>query len=85
MRNANDPVCRLLKQVIMADEPLVHPSLENTADSVVLDHVRSMLERGLVEGELHTTQGGYWTVYPGQRITRLGRSYLSRRHADRDD
>ena len=68
----------------MADEPLAHPSFEDVADSVVRGHVRSMLDRGLVEGELHTALGGDWTVYLGLQITRLGRSYLSRHREDRD-
>jgi len=79
MSRTNDPFCRLLEQVVRADEPLAHPSLEDVADSVVRDYVRSMVDRGLVEGELHTTPGGRWTVYPGLQITRSGRSYLSRR------
>lgn len=79
MGHTNDLFCRLLEQVVMADEALAHPSLEGVPDSVVRDHVRSLLDRGLVEGELHTDLGGRWTVYPGLQITRLGRSYLSRR------
>ena len=79
MNRTNDPFCRLLEQVVRADEPLAHPSLEDVADFVVRDYVRSMVDRGLVEGELHTTPGGRWTVYPGLQITRSGRSYLSRR------
>lgn len=62
----------------MADEPPAHPSLEDVPDSVVRDHVRSMLDRGLAEGKLHTDLGDRWTVYPGLQITRLDRSYLSR-------
>ena len=78
MSHTDDLSYWLLKQVIMADEPLAHPSLEDVPDSVVRDQVRSMLDRGLVEGELHTTPEGRWIVYPGLRITLLGRSYLSR-------
>ena len=55
MSHTDDLSYWLLKQVIMADEPLAHPSLEDVPDSVVRDQVRSMLDRGLVEGELHTT------------------------------
>ena len=84
MSDGNDLFYRLLRQVILADEPLAHPRLQGMADSVVRDNVRSMLDRGLVEGELHTTPGGRWTVYPGLRITRSGRSYLNRRRGDRD-
>ena len=50
MSRTNDPFCRLLEQVVRADEPLAHPSLEDVADSVVRDYVRSMVDRGLVEG-----------------------------------
>lgn len=85
MSRTNHLFCRLLEQVVLADEPLAHSSLEDVPDSVVRDHVRSMLDRGLVEGELHTDPGGRWTVYPGLQITRLGRSYLSRHREDRDD
>ena len=84
MSNADDRIYQLLEQVVMADEPLVHPSLEDAEDSSVLDLVRSMLDRGLVEGELHTAPGDDWTVYRGLRITRLGRLYMSRRLDDRD-
>ena len=83
MDHTNDLFCRLLEQVVMAEEPLAHPRLEDVPDSEVRDHVRSMLDRGLVEGELHTALGGQWTVYPGLEITRLGRSYLSRHREDR--
>lgn len=78
MGHTKDLLCRLLEQVVMADEPLAHPRLEDVPDSVVRDHVKSLLDRGLAEGELHTDLGGRWTVYPGLQITRLGRSYLSR-------
>ena len=78
MSHTDDLSYWLLKQVIMADEPLAHPSLEGVPDSVVRDQVRSMLDRGLVGGELHTTPEGRWIVYPGLQITLLGRSYLSR-------
>ena len=84
MSDGNDLFYRLLRQVVLADEPLAHPRLQGVADSVVRDHVRSMLDRGLVEGELHTTPGGRWTVYRGLRITPSGRSYLSRRRDDQD-
>lgn len=78
MSRTDELSCCLLKQVVIGDEPLAHPSLEDVPDSVVRDQVRSMLDRGLVEGELHTTPEGRWIVYPGLRITLLGRSYLSR-------
>ena len=77
----DDLFCRLLKKVIRADEPLAHPSLEDVSDSVVRDHVRAMLDRGHVTGELHVAPGGRWIVDPGLRITLLGRAYLSR-HID---
>jgi len=69
--------CRLLKEVVMADEPLTHPILKGVPDSVVRDHVKLMLIRGLVTGELHTAFNNRWTVYPGLQITRLGREWLS--------
>ena len=77
----DDLSCRLLMKIIRADEPLAHPSLEDVSDSVVRDHVRAMLDRGLVTGELHVALRGRWIVDPGLRITPLGRSYLSR-HID---
>lgn len=75
----DEVLCRLLQEVVMADEPLTHPSLKGVPDSVVRDHVKLMLIRGLVTGELHTAFHNRWTVYPGLQITRLGREYLSRR------
>jgi hypothetical protein len=76
-----DLFCRLLKKVIMADEPLAYRSLDDVSDSVVRDHVRSILDRGLVSGEVHVALGGRWSVDPGLQITPLGRSYMSR-HLD---
>jgi len=76
---ADHVFCRLLKQVVLADDPPTHPTLDGVPDSVVRDHVRVMLGRGLVTGELHTAFNNRWTVYPGLEITRLGREYLGQR------
>ena len=84
MSHTKELFCRLLEQVVITDEPLARPSFEDVADAVVRDHVRLMLDQGLVEGELHTTLSGPWTVYPGPQITRSGRSYLGRHRDDRD-
>ena len=77
MRNA-DLICRLLEQTAIADEPVAHPSLEDVPDSIVREHVKSMLAQGLVTGELYTASDNRWIVEPGLRITRLGRSYLGK-------
>ena len=42
MGHTSDLFSRLLEQVVMADEPRAHPSLDDVPDSVVRDHVRSM-------------------------------------------
>ena len=51
MSHTKDLFCRLLEQIVITDEPLAHPSLEDVADSVVRDHLRLMVDQGLVEGD----------------------------------
>lgn len=75
----DDLICRLLKQTAVANEPLVHPSLEDVPDSIVRKLVKFLLAEGLVTGELYLACNNRWILEPGLRITRLGREYLCER------